>query len=655
MKHIAILSFLFATCSCAAWGQNYSLEFGKISQFETELKSYTEDTSANALILYDIGKSEFIYDDTEGFKLITEHSRKIKIFNQTGFEHAEIEIPFYRKEKKGEEVYDITAVTYNYENGKIVETRLDPERIFTEKKSEFWQVKKFAMPAVKENSIIEYKYKLRSPYFTAYQDWEFQQEIPVRYSKYLALMNPFYTYVWYLQGTVPLDYHNSYKDSGLPKYVGSIDYKELVYEFVIRDVPAFNDETFITSKNDYIGKINFQLSQINHYNGATENVITTWEKLNSDLLKESSFGKFLKASEKKTKAITEELNLTGSGPLKKIETIVEYVKSNYEWNGYNGYIPYGNVKEFLDSKTGAAADLNLFLTALLRNSGIESYPVLLSTRDHGKIKSNYPFLESFNYVAVLAKFENSNVVLDATNPGLPSQLIPTKCINDQGLIVKKDEENWVTLKSNASSVISVTAKLKFNQDHDSLTGTYNIVSTGYDAVKFRKNFLNSTEKKRDYFQKRGLSINEEVNEQGEDKKRPYTFIFIGSYPIEKIFDKTYIAPFAEIPYSENPLKKLDRKYPVDLIYPKSKVFNIFIEVPDECTIEHLPKSMHIDNKLFKLEYNAVLNENIININAEYSFKNAVYSGKEYKLIRYYFEKIAEKFNEKIVIVNTMQE
>jgi hypothetical protein len=47
---------------------------------------------------------------------------------------------------------DIKGLTYNIENGKVIETKLEKDNIFTEQLTKQISVKKVSMPAVKEGS-----------------------------------------------------------------------------------------------------------------------------------------------------------------------------------------------------------------------------------------------------------------------------------------------------------------------------------------------------------------------------------------------------------------------------------------------------------------------------------------------------------------------
>ena len=66
----------------------------------------------------------------------------------------------------------------------------------------------------------------------------------------------------------------------------------------MKDVPAFKSESYITSMNDYIIKVIFQLSKINYTTGGSKEIISTWPDLVKELNNNSDFGRFVAKSEK---------------------------------------------------------------------------------------------------------------------------------------------------------------------------------------------------------------------------------------------------------------------------------------------------------------------------------------------------------------------
>lgn len=181
MKKIAILLFVILSAQLNA--QDYLAGFGKPKLNEITLTEFSKDKNAEAAVLYDIGKSGFTRTDN-GFEVYFERSTKIKIFKKSGFHWAEVEIPFYFEGNIAEKVFDIEAYAYNIENGVVKRTQLNEKNIFEDKKNEYWRQMKFAIPDVKEGTVIEYKYSIRSPYLFNLRDWEFQSSIPTVYSEY---------------------------------------------------------------------------------------------------------------------------------------------------------------------------------------------------------------------------------------------------------------------------------------------------------------------------------------------------------------------------------------------------------------------------------------------------------------------------------------
>ena len=189
--------------------QNYTHEFGKYSNEEFQLQKYSKDPSAEAVVIYDIGKSYFT-QTVNGFEVVFERRMKIKIFTKAGLKWAQFSIPYYEEDNKYEEISELKGNTYNYEDGQVRVSALDPKSSYKEKYNEHWYNKMFAMPDVKDGSVIEVSYKVTSPYFFNFHNWEFQNKIPVIYSEYTTKMIPFYEYTYLLQGANKFDDFKSF-------------------------------------------------------------------------------------------------------------------------------------------------------------------------------------------------------------------------------------------------------------------------------------------------------------------------------------------------------------------------------------------------------------------------------------------------------------
>lgn len=653
MKKLHIL-LCFSCFLQIVQAQNYIHEFGKTCKEELELQQYPNDTTAAAVVIYDIGKSYFITTD-EGFRLIFERKTKIKILTNAGLNYAEFSIPYYDEKNKFEEINELKGNTYNLENGKVRISELNRKTAFIEKEQDNRYNKKFAMPDVKVGSVIEISYKIRSPFIFHFRNWVFQYRIPVIYSEYTTLMVPFYEYTYLFQGATKFDEYKSYADKITNRSFANIEYYDMVYVFIMKDVPAFKDETFITSIDDYIIKIDFQLSSIHHPTGFNEEIITTWPKLSKGLLDNDYFGKYLKKCQQRGQEITDTMPLGSKPALEKAKYIDHFVKSTFKWNGDNSKYASKTIKDLMVSKTGNSADINLLLVGLLNAAGVEAYPVIISTRDHGMIKIDYPFEHFFNYVIAVAKIDSSMVLLDATEPLSNFTEIPSQCLNMMGLTIKDDKPEWVNLKSNVVSSSEYNFDLRVNPDKDSITQICQFSTTGYQAMKFRNRYAESYKEVKDFL----LGTNSGVTDSLKvinaiDIEKPFILNYTIEIPVEKVEDKIIISPFCDRVITENPLKMPSRNYSVDFTFKEAKNYFSTIVIPDGYKILSLPENLMINNSIIKIKYVAtVQDDNTVKIIGSYMFRKDLYDASDYLDVKGYFNKIVDKFNEKLILVKTM--
>lgn len=654
MKQALSFFLIITLAGCALRGQDFSREFGQITGHEFQLQNYAKDTVAEALVLFDLGKSYFVRTDNS-FDVVFERTTRIKIFSEAGIEWSQVEIPFYQEGGIYEKIYDLEAYTYNLENGSISKIALDVNNTYDEKTNEYWNVKKFALPNVKQGSIIEYRYKINSQYKFNLRDWEFQWKIPVLLSEYEVKMIPFYEYTYLMQGRSKFDMQSTHEDPGVSRNFGSIQFRDLVHTFGMVDVPAFNDEEFISSINDYIIKIDFQLARVNYPSGGSVDVITTWDKMIEELVKHQDFGKYAAKFEKQaTKLIQEDL-LSGKSPQEKFDVIIDYIKGNYNWNKSRAKYASQSPNKILEDKVGNSADLNLLAVGLLNGHGIEAYPVLISTRENGKIKHDYPYSHFFNYVIILAYIDGKPVLSDATRVLGLNDRIPANCINDKGLIINEEKVEWLNLTGTMPSEIVTSITL----DVDPLGQQAEVrqLSTEYDAQYFRENYTDEeaiTEKLRDEknYKLRESSI---AIENKEDRSKPFSLAYQLNSSPEIVNEKIYIKPFLNEIDTDNPLKQQKRTYPIDMNYPQKRSYESSIHIPEGYLVDFMPQESRIKNDQFELNYSIVRDDTKVQVELSYFFKNSVYPAKDYAKIKYYLKEIVTKGNEKIVLAKKPEE
>lgn len=637
----------------SVYAQRITPTFGTLSDGEPSLKAPENEPDADAVVIFDIGDSKFFSEGADGFVIRFTRTRRIKVLTRAGFRHAEVSIPYYQEDRNNtEKVEGPEAMTYNLENGHIIMRKLDPATVYDEQLSPKWRVKKFVLPDVKENTIIEYRYTVESPFFFNLPDWKFQSDVPTQYSEYSVGMTPFYEYDFIAQGIEKFDYQNS-QPVFPKKSFGGIRYNDQVTTFALKNIPSFKDESFISSPEDYIMKIDLQLSKMNRLDGTYKEYRTTWLALNKSLLEHEDFGKYFNAARRLAKGILgKELASVAESPdgKKKHEAIIAFVRQQIQWNGINSQFTHRSPKDVFSQKTGNAAEINLLLAALLTEAGADAHLVILSTRDHGKIRKEYPFDHYFNYVLVFINGERP-FLADGTENQLALDRIPARCINGQGLIVSKELENWVNLETKAPSVEDVNLTITLTPSTSSAQVTGTVQSTEYTALNLRKSFQNDTAKIREYLNdKLQLSAWKTSSINYEDPSRPYVITFKGTTPIETAGTKLIFTPFLDFPLRENPFLKEHRSFPVDFTYPRTSQLTCTLILPVNYQLEALPESQTMDNEMMKITYSGALRENVLTIQASYMLKKSVYTTTEYARLRTYFGIVARDFNRSLAII-----
>lgn len=646
MKKILLLILIFTSFQNLSATDNKE-EFGKIGKEELSIKKCSFDTLAEAVVISDYGESYFI--DREGnFDIIFERTTCVKIISEAGLKWANIEIPFYISGNVFENVYDIEAITFNYENGLVSKSEFKENNSHIEKLNENWKLKKFALPNVKVGSIIKYRYKISSNYVFNLRDWEFQWEIPVLKSKYVVKMIPFYQYSFLLQGSNKFDEQKSEESTGIERHYGSIVYNDMIHTYAMKNIPSFKDEEFITSKMDYIIKMDFQLSKIIFPGGYKKDILTTWPLLVKDLNEDDKFGKYVQKSQKLTPKIFNLQAFATMTSRQKFDSVINYVKRNYSWNNYERIYTSKSPKDFMADKIGNSADINLFTIGLLNGVGVKSYPLILSTRKNGKIKTDYPFFDFFDYVLIKSEIDSLAYLSDATDIYLSNIRIPSSCLNDKGLVIQKDKVEWIELQTLAptKSLTSIFTKM----ESEELMSNVQVKANEYDGLYLRKKFgtdIKTIEKHltdENYIVKdSSISI-----KNMENATSPYIMKYTVETKPETINEKLYISPFLNELPGENPFKQNTRSYPIDMTYAQTRTFVSNLIIPKGFKVNFVPQDKKISNDQFELEYKvSVLNESVT-VAMMYYFKSPVYKASEYQKLKFYYNELISKGAEKIV-------
>ncbi|WP_430931518.1 DUF3857 domain-containing protein [Saccharicrinis sp. 156] len=646
MKKLALLLLHFI---CFFSFQNLIGQEGdsgmKLTQCEFE-------PDAPAVVIFDKGKTEFLKGD-RSFYISYQRHKRVKIFKESAFDQAEVEIELYIGDSDLETVDDIKAATYNYDGTKLEVTHLDKNQIFKEPINKYWYRKKFTLPNVKEGCVIEYSYSIRTPYFMHLPDWEFQSDIPTIYSEYRVNMTPFYTYTYRAQGFSRFDVFENKESFNDRTFAGMI-FNDMNYKFGMKNIPSFKDESYISSREDYIQKIDFQLSEINYPSGYTKKYMTTWPDLSKEFLDSQGFGKYIGKSEKI--GSKQFAHLIDKPEQEKLNVVLNHMKANFKPNGYTNKWASKTIKEFTKEKTGNTANINLMALGILRGIGIKAEPVIISTRDHGKVSDQFPFSDLFNNVIILATIDGKQKLLDATDAYCPNNMIPARCYNGKGYIVKEDSEAWVHVRSIAASMTSTTMKYALNPETNLIEGFGHIRNSGHTSVSERKKYNRDKDEFVNKLKDKGLDLTKDLSVMDiDDNSKIFQYDFTFKSEVDNIDGHIIFAPFLKLPNQTNPFKQEKRELAIDIVYPISESYQAEIEIPTGYQIEQLPEAYSNNSENTQMIFNAKKSgDNKVLIRATIKLKKPVFAAATYPELKRLFNKVIEKLNQKIVIVKDQE-
>lgn len=423
MKKLLILNALFFFLISTA--QEFKLE--KITIADLEQKEHETDKNANATILYKRQHVYYEFDQNKGqFVQIKDIIFRIKIYKQEGFSYAESTEYLYRIPTNSEFISRVDGVTYNIENGKIVETKLKKDQVFENKISENTTEVKFTMPNLKPGCIIEYRYKVTSPFSQNIDEILCQYSIPLNVLDIKISIPEYYVFRPNIKGYLPLNLkkyasqgkitYTGFENSGSSKakaYKEEIPYINNVYEIISRNIPSLEEEPYVTNMDNYRSSYSMELQSTKFPGGNFNNYAQSWEDVAKSIFFREDFGKELK----KTGYFENELNLIlseGTSQQEKLVKILEFCKQKVKWNEKNGFTCKTGVKEAYKLGSGNTAEVNLNLINMLNASGFDANPVLVSTQKHGI--PLFPTRDGFNYVVASVTLPNGMVLLDATDP-----------------------------------------------------------------------------------------------------------------------------------------------------------------------------------------------------------------------------------------------
>jgi len=659
---ILIALFFFAE-NISAQKFNY----GKTNKEDFTDKVCQNDSSAVAAIIYKKTRCYFVYNEKTGFDCLTENLIRIRIFKSEGLNYANFDVPYYVgwTNIKPDVVTFKDCYTHNYENGKIERIKLNSEGEFKETINSNWKKKTITMPNVKVGSIIDIKYTKKSENISKLPDFQFQHDIPVLYANYTSEIPEVYDYKTILRGYLELTLKQKYQQvtqnfdskAHLANVSRVLEYRAIVSEFEISDVPALKEEPFIDNIENYRSKLEHELQSIRAADERNNKYFSkSWDDVAKSIYNEEGFGKQLQLKI----PFENDINNLVSADDSKIQMankIFTYVQKRMNWNKKQSFITYDGVEKAYQNKSGNSAEINFILIALLKHFNIYAQPVLLSTRSNGFM--NIPSRDGFNYVIASVDIDGKRLLLDATDKFNVPGILPFRAVNGVGrLITRNGESEFVNLKIDETSRETNTIMASIDKN-GLIEGKWRRILTNNLAYSKSMSFQNLEQNQKDekIENQYNINVSEYTIENSENEEYmglTETVSFNTNQLVEIIGEKMYINPLLFLTKNNSPFKSDERNFPIDFIFHFKEKYQININVPSEFKVEHVPPSstMAIEGNQVLFSFNLNYSGNQIQLVANFEVNLAVIQPGHYLSLKKLFQAWIDKQQEKVILIKS---
>jgi len=664
MKKIVLIVVLFVGTS--VFSQNY--KFGKVTENDFKESESLLDSLAPAEVLFSKKNVLYEYNSVDGWRLVTEIHKRIKINTKKGFKYATHSVSLYQNKGTSEIISGLKGYTYVYNGNKIAKEKLKKKSIFKEKSSDSWKNVKFTMPSIKEGVIIEFKYSISSPFYHFIDNVVVQEDIPVKKLEVTLEIPEYFVFKKEVKGYLPVaikqsrqsrTINYSYRQGksgravGKEKVAGSVDLGENVFIIEKENIPALKEEPFVSNINNYRSEVVFELTFTKFPNSQVKTYATTWKDVTKTIYKSISFGRELN-KENYFKNDVSALLKNAKTDGEKIMTIFQYVKSKVKWDGNAGKYTKKGVKKAYKEGVGNVADINLMLTAMLRFAGLNANPVLVSTRGNGA--PIFPTLKGYNYVVSSVIFQDGKyILLDATEKYATPNILPVRALNWEGRVVKKGGDSFtIPLETNKHATENNKLNVKITDDGDA-EGFLISVFENHDAFNFRRRYnpVKEEEIRSELEEKYNIEIDalKIINKNDILKPVVVRLKFTSEDLLEEIGNKIYINPLLFLANTKNPFKSIKRNFPIDFKYPLKELNTIVIKIPENYSIVSHPTSFAValPENLGIFKYIIKAEGKTIRVSTTVQINRGVIPQDYYPELKEFFNKFTQKQSEKIVI------
>ena len=631
---------------CFVFAQQKLPEFGKIDAADLRMSSCSFDPGADAMKIFDVEEVNFEPSDFQT-KMFVQRRVRIKIFNEKGYQYASIRIPYFSK-KKFSKFKELRGAVYNLdESGKITVQEIEKNDFFKSKVMENLGMINFTFPNLRPGSVIEFTYTKVEKNILQIDPWVIRDEIPTAYTSRTVITPGFAELKRKVFGGDSID--ETFKKSGK----GYFEQDTRTYSR--ENIKAFQPEPYMSSFSDNIPRVFFFIiPKDNFIIEALTSSDAGWRFAGGKLMESEKFGGQIKKNIPGTEAIVDTAKKISSVP-QRIDFIYQAVKQRMAKSEQTMY-PEDDLSDVWKDKNGNSAEINLILQNLLQKADVKSFPILVSTRDHGKIMTDFPSLSQFNGIDVFAVDSNKYYMLDASLKFQSYQTPPANVLNTVAFLLDNDVDNlqWVKIDDERPLLMQSLQVFLTMSEKGMLEG-YGTLSH-YDYAKtyqLDSTIKNENENERLVLDKKtpGLRITSFKQENINNDNQPLVERVEFNYEPQNTGQFYFINPLFLFQKKINPFIKETRNTDIDFGCNQQIDLTLQIDLPGDYLVDYLPKNLVVSAPDSSFNFRRVFSSDAVHIYMTQilEIKRSLFDKDEYSGVQEFFNRIYPLMTDEIVL------
>jgi len=592
--------------------------------------------------LFDVQEIEFRSSDYTS-KLRTERRVRIKIFNENGYKHATIRIPYFSK-KRLTKIKELKGVIYNLDSaGNLVIQKLEKKDFFKEKAEDNLGIINFTFPNLKPGSIIEFSYTKIEKNIFQIDPWVLQSEIPSAYASTIIITPSNSRIREKITGADTIEQRTEQSNKGYNGTTKRIYHRE--------NIVSFQREPFMSSSKDNLLRVVFLLiPRSSFFVDAMTKPEAMWRFAGRELMFSPYFGGQIDKPIPGTEKLIDSAKAI-SNIADRIGFIYEALKKRVPDKAEQTLYP-SDIIEAWNNKAGNTAEINLILLNLLKKAGVTSYPLLVSTREHGKVDINFPSIGQLNGVDVLAADSDHVYVMDASLKYQSILIPPLNILNRDAFLLQENDMKWVSIDDTRPLLkqnLTIQGMLK---EDGSIEGTAYWLHYDYAKSIMLDSSMEDEKEDRFYDKKpQGLEIRSVSFEDADDDNKPLLQKMEFSYTPLQTGDFYFISPQLLAQRTDNPFVKETRNTDVDLGCNQELTLKLHLSVPPGFQVEDVPKSIIIRAPDTAFYFRQVVQSDSVTVflTQTFNINQSIFYKEYYPALREFFQRVYALMAEEITI------